>query len=160
MHKKAFKNEVLQMFRNSLGFAPNDVSPTHDSKSFSYVMKLQTRIDGPWRDDKEVEYIPRCYRIEYDRLYPYQKAIFDSKDAVGDNRYINFVYCASGNIGKTTISHMMDAKGFGHIIPLFNDGENIIQFFCGWMSSRKIREPRVVFVDIPRSMKQIKMTGI
>jgi hypothetical protein len=159
MHKKAFKNEVLQMFRNSIGYAPNDVSPTHDAKSFSYVMKLQTRIEGPWRDDKEALYMPPQYEMDYESMYPYQKVIYDSRE-VYDKRHINFVYCPSGNIGKSTIAHHMFFKGLAYMIPPYSDGDKISQFFCSYLSTRKVRDPKVVFLDCPRSMKQYKMSGI
>ena len=159
LHKKAFQPAVRAMFKQFGMGDPNYCEPTHDTKSFSYVMKVQTRVSGPYQDGEVATYIPKCFRIAYEDLRPYQKVIYDSKD-IEENRFINFVYCPHGNIGKTTICNLMDANGFGHVIPAFNDGDKIVQFFCSQMSKTFNREPRVVFVDIPRSMKQFKMTGM
>ena len=116
-------------------------------------------VDGPYdRDDQESIFIPEQYQIDPAKFYPYQKKIYDSRE-IQDNYFINYLYCPNGNIGKTTIACHMDCKKMAYVIPPLNNGYKMTQFFCSFLSNRKDRDPKLVFVDIPRSMNQNKVSG-
>jgi hypothetical protein len=72
-----------------------------------YVMKLDTRIKGPWTDkDPEPIPIPRQLR-HITKLFPFQQEIIDrSKYCWGGiyDRRINVVYCPEGATGKSTLA--------------------------------------------------------
>lgn len=127
--------------------------------TFDYVMKPDTRVEGPWTDkDKEV-YIPWQYRGLLDKLYPWQQKVWDSAD-VRDRRTINLVYCPGGCKGKTTVAMLMLLYGRGIIIPPVNDAEKLVQSTCDILMAKECREPKAVFVDLPRAMNKEKLFGI
>lgn len=61
-------------------------------KGFSYVMKIDTRLDGPWKDDDRIVYIPRQYRGKLETLRPFQRYIIDNRNDFNDRR-INLIIC-------------------------------------------------------------------
>lgn len=159
LHKKARQPSVLALFTQNGMKAPNYCQPTYDTQSFSYVMKTQTRILGPFRDGEKIQRVPWQYQLDPAKLYPYQKVIYDSYNSK-DSRFINFVYCPTGNIGKSSIVHYMSASGMGYTIPPFNDAKDLLAFVCDTLYEKDIFEPKLFFVDLPRAMKQYKLAGL
>lgn len=86
---------------------PNFLAPTTNPEfltgSFAYVMKNDTRVEGPWSDVDVITYIPRQYRGMLEQLYPWQRQVYDS-GLMFDNRTINLVYCPEGCTGKSTMA--------------------------------------------------------
>lgn len=142
---------------------PNEIhlSPTSAENSGNdfYVTKEETRIDGPWSNmDKEI-YIPRQYRGLDKTLRPFQKTIWDSADQF-DSRSINCIIDSSGNIGKSVICSLCELHGRGIDIPPVNDSEKIVQSVCNILIGRECRDPKIIFLDIPRSVKQETLYGM
>lgn len=159
--KKHRKNELMKMFIDIP--VPNYLAPTVNATYYAgdmfYVTKDETRLDGPW-DDKEVEkYIPRQYRGMLERLYPYQKSIYDNAHEF-DTRTINMIYCKYGNVGKSTIASVCELFGKGIDLPPVNDAEKLIQSCCDICEAKSIRDPSPIFVDLPRAMNKDRLNGI
>lgn len=147
-----------------------DVSDMHLSPSSNnsqkgecfYASKADTRVEGPWTDrDEEVEevYVPRQYRGIVDNLLPWQQKVWDSAD-VFDARSINLIFDPVGGNGKSTIASVMDLHRRGIDLPPMNDAEKLIQSVADILMAREIREPKVVFVDLPRAMDKRKLGGL
>lgn len=137
------------------------VSVTSDENkdNMFYVMKEETREDGPWTDrDREV-FIPRQYRGLLENLRPYQKYIWDSFD-IFESRKINLIIDHKGAMGKSTIASLCDLHGRGVDLPVVNDAKQLIESVCDILMGRDIRSPGVMFLDMPRAMKQDKLRGI
>lgn len=153
--KKRRKCELMKLLEPR---CPQYLEPSHDT-SWSYVMKKDTRIDGPWTDEDVEVYIPRQYRGLMDRLYPYQKVIMDSAD-VFDTRSINLIYCPVGGVGKTTVAMLCRLFKNGITLPPINDQKELVQSCCDICVARNTRNPSPIFIDLPRAMKKDTLHGI
>ena len=159
--KKHRKNELLQMFREMP--VPNYLEPTVNATALSgdmfYVCKDETRIAGPY-DERQVEkYIPRQFRGLMDRLYPYQRQIYECAQNF-DSRNINLIYCPKGNQGKSTIAALCELFGKGQDLPPVNDAEKLVQTMCDICIAKQIRDPSPVFMDLPRAMDKTRLNGV
>lgn len=141
--------------------------PTSNPETFKgdnfYVMKLETRIDGPYtdRDIPKETYIPRQYRGLLDNLRPFQQTIWDSVN-VFEPRIINMIYCPHGNMGKSVIASLCELHAKGVDLPPCNEAEKLIQSMCDIVGPHgyKMRDPNPVFVDLPRAMNKDRLNGI
>lgn len=169
MIKKSLLDLIVDKLKCAVGDAPQYIEPSvkevHDNKNFDYVLKDDTRILGPWTDKefkheilKEPEYIPVQYRGIKDKLYPYQKIIFDSADQL-DIRNINMIVDTTGNNGKSTISSICELFGRGIDLPPLNDMKEIVQILCDECMSMNIRNPSPILVDMPRAMTKERLYG-
>lgn len=125
---------------------------------WDYVFKKDTRIDGPWKSDDEEIYIPRQFRGLMDKLYPYQKQIVKSLEEF-DSRKVNYIFCASGNNGKSTIASLCELHYGAIDLPPCNDFKEIVAATCDEIYG-KTRNPKGVFFDLPRSMDKTRLYGI
>lgn len=124
-----------------------------------YVMKNETRIEGPWSNKDTEIYIPRQYRGLLENLHPFQRQIWDSYDDF-DTRHINIIVDTIGNIGKSAIASLLELHGRGYDLPCVNDGKELIQAACDMMMGTENRVPGVFTMDLPRAMKQKQLRGI
>lgn len=122
-----------------------------------YVMKSDTRVDGPWKDDDVEVYIPRQFRNI--KLYPWQQYVLDSVK-VFDDRIINLIYDRNGNKGKSTIASIAELKHNGIDCPPINDCKELMQVLCDECMDNNNRNPRIIFVDMPRAMDKDRLYGI
>lgn len=115
----------------------------NNKKNTFYVMKEDTRIKGPWKDDDL--YIPKQVRdIE---LWDWQKQILEDRNN-WDTRHINIVICPEGNIGKTTLSTWAGCRGLARSIPIMENYKDLMRFV---MNTEK---NRLYLVDFPRSLNK------
>lgn len=152
----------LNKLLGTLGVGDMHVTPTVTENTQGepfYVMKADTRVDGPWSDNEKEVFIPYQYRGLMDRLFPYQQRIWDSADS-RDSRTINYIYCKTGNNGKSTIASLCDLNGRGLDLPPVNDSEKLIASVCDILMAKQCRDPKVVFVDMPRAMDKRKLGGM
>jgi len=137
-------------------------SNVHHAKNFNYVMKSETRVEGPWKDtdeDPEEAYIPDQFKI--DKFLPWQEHLLQvSMMQYNDFRSINFLYCPQGNIGKSTLAGYLDCKGKAYDVPTIVDAERLVATLCNKFSNAKNRDPGIIFIDIPRKQEQKKMSSI
>lgn len=159
--KKHRKTELMKMFKNMP--VPNYLEPTVNATYYAgdlfYVMKDETRVDGPWDERVSEKYIPRQYRDMLSKLYPYQKQIFDTAN-VFDTRIINMIYCKHGGVGKSTIASVCELFANGIDLPPVNDAEKLIQSCCDICEAKQSRNPSPIFVDLPRAMNKDRLNGI
>ena len=151
-------NKLLQQ----LNVQDMHVSPTvteNINGDAFYVLKIDTRVEGPWSDQDMENYIPYQYRGLMDKLYPYQQTIWDSGDE-RNSRTINYILCLNGNIGKSTIAALCDLYKRGLDLPPVNDSEKLIYSVCDILMAKQERNPKIVFVDMPRAMDKKKLGGM
>jgi len=133
---------------NQFGDLKINFSPTTNCNSDNdlYVMKEDTRIEGPWTDkDKEI-YIPRQIR-EIKELRPWQKLVVDSR-LIWDTRKINIIYDPQGNHGKSILKTYIGVYGLGRSLPFTNDYRDIMRMV---MDTEK--KPLYI-IDIPRALRK------
>jgi len=162
LHKKRRLDECKKLFC-ALDFKDIHLSPSSNNSlgACFYVVKVDTRIEGPWtdKDDDEVVYIPRQYRGMETSLKEWQKRVWDSADEF-DPRSINVIYDPVGGNGKSTVASLMDLHKRGIDLPPMNDAEKLIQSVADILIARECREPKTMFIDIPRAMDKRKLGGL
>lgn len=157
LFKRATIPVATSMFIEQLGITKKGdwyFRPTSGGcKNFSYAMKLQTRIDGPWSDKDQERYIPYQYSMT---PYDWQQAIFDTAKE-RDPRTINCIVDPEGGLGKSF------TMGYGRVhfdFPFVNvtsDADRTIATVCDILLSSDNRDPKLIFVDIPRSFDHRKL---
>lgn len=125
---------------------------------FSYVMKSESRVEGPWSNETDIDtYVPRQYRnID---LRPWQKLLLEKAEAFND-RHINLIYDPIGNKGKSVIAHYARLHMNGIVVPCVNDQERLVATCCNICMSKNLRSPNPLFIDMPRAMGKDRLYGL
>lgn len=139
-------------------FCPGgNISPTtgdeFKTKSFSYVMKADSRVSGPW-DERCFEEPPPLTRqlTAFNGLdfYPWQQAVYDMVLQT-DDRSIKLIYDPIGNVGKSIFCEYLEYHQLAYEIPPFRQMEDLMQ--C----CMSIKTQKAYIVDMPRGMKKDKL---
>lgn len=128
------------------------VSPTAgaNSTNFNYVMKLETRVDGPWSDqDDATVYVPRQVR-EIKVWRPWQLKIA-AVCKQWDTRVIHVVYDTKGNNGKSVLACALECDNIACYIPFCNDFRDIMRMV---MDQKKVG---AYIIDMPRAICKDKL---
>lgn len=172
LRKKANKKNLLQLSQSLFGddLANNPAySPTSKANLAnwkSYCVKPQTRVEGThpffsedFQNEIALEFIPRQFKGLMEKLYPYQKTIFESAK-IFEVRKINFVYNPSGNVGKSTIASLCGLFGRGIDLPPMTDYDKIIQSLCDICEAKNEHSPSPILFDMPRAIESQKFSSI
>lgn len=116
-----------------------------------YQIKLDTRIEGPWKDDDVVIYIPRQVR-QINVLRPFQQTIIDNLSD-WDTRRINVVYDTTGCIGKSTLVGYCRAHQLARCLPTVTDCKDMMRMVCDMPTATSY------IIDMPRSMNKERLGG-
>lgn len=121
--------------------------------TFSYVMKADTKVDGPWTD-KDFEDPPQKTRqllnFERHQKYGWQETVTVLAQTY-DERYISIIYDVTGNNGKSIFTEFLEYHRLACELPLMNSMEDIMQ--C--VMSQEIA--KCYTIDMPRGMKKEKL---
>jgi len=142
------KHILLKLFDK---WQPNYLAPTTtDNKgNVFYVMKDDTKIEGPYTDKDVDVYVPRQIR-EVKDLRPWQlKIVEDAKK--WDTRTINLLFDPNGNNGKSILKTYIGVYGIGRSIPFTNDYKDLMRMV---MDTKKMS---LYIIDIPRALKKDHM---
>lgn len=130
----------------------------HQAGCFNYVMKIETRIEGPWQDGNSEEKKNLIIEegggvIEKDQIektpHPWQKDLIKILRN-GDRDKINIIQDAPGENGKSTLVNYLVATGEAMILPPINDITKVVGFISA-------SETKKIYVgDIPRSLNKNK----
>lgn len=141
------KEIILSLKDTPLGSA--HLSPTHDTTTFNYVLKEDTKIDGPWMDTDEERYVPRQLR-EMGSLYPWQQTVVDLSK-VWDTRVIHVIIDETGNHGKSTLCTYMGVYMLGRQLPFVNDYKDIMRMVMDMPVSP------AYLIDMPRAISKDRL---
>ena len=148
-------NELCKLLNDTplRGMDVSESSNNSKSDDIFYMMKYDTRVEGPWDNTtwKEPAYVPRQFRGLMDRLYPYQKAILETRNDFND-RHVNCLIDTTGNNGKSTVASLAELHFGGIDLPPIGDHKELTQVVCNILMAKKCREPGIVFVDLPRTL--------
>ncbi len=114
-----------------------------------YVMKEDTRIEGPFCDTDEVIYIPRQIR-EIKSLYPWQKKVIKISK-IWNTRQINVIIDTEGNKGKSILKGYIRCYKLGRVIPFCNNYKDILRMVCDMPTSN------FYVIDMPRAIDKEKL---
>ncbi len=140
------KSQVCTLFPD-MHITPESTRGGDTGAGKLYVMKTDTRKDGPWSDKdvevyKDPDYVLSTYR-------PWQQEMQDRlRDQ--DNRTILVVVDPEGNSGKTSMAHHLVQYHGGIFIPPFCDtGQMILEFACSFV---KPGRKYTFVIDMPRAL--------
>lgn len=155
LQKKSRLGPVIELF-NDLPGCHVSVTSTEGSKSNFYVMKEQTRVEGPWtdKDYDQPRKSLRSVNLVIDKgLYPWQAKLIDlTKDY--DPRRIHIVIDLEGNHGKSVFCKYVWHQRIGQPIPPLQSAEDLVQFV------KSLPTSNLYLIDMPRAMKKTKLYGM
>lgn len=117
-----------------------------------YVVKWETRIEGPWSHDTLVARDPRLTRdvkgyIERGPLPWHKKALEYAEEY--DERHILLVLDNDGDNAKNVFQRWLEYKGKSHRVPSWCDtAKQLIEYVSG------LEERGCLTINVPRAMKQ------
>lgn len=119
-----------------------------------YVLKPETREDGPWRNtDEEQGYIQQRFRQEI-TWRPWQIDIIEMIKTKADDRSINVIFDTQGNRGKSFLAAYCAQHGLARVLPSLNDYKDICQF------AMSLPAKNAYFLDMPRGIPKKHLNGI
>jgi len=117
-----------------------------------YVMKEDTREDGPWTD-KDKSPLRTVNKMEAEGLYPWQTSIIE-KVAAYDDRTLHVIINREGNIGKSALCKYLYTKYDALPVPPMKDEKDLMQYCMCF-------EPKKLYLfDLPKSMKKKNLYGL
>lgn len=129
-------------------------SPTSNENKTNefYVMKTESRIEGPWSNKDEVLFVQNRFRGVI-RWLPWQQDIINKNIERPDDRSVNLIINKSGNKGKTFLAMWCLTNRVGRMIPPLNDYKEVVQAVMDMPTSR------AYFLDVPRSQEKKQLRG-
>lgn len=127
--KKKSLSPLLKLISNTCLHGCH-LSPTSNegSTSFNYVMKLDTRLEGPWDENTDIIlYIPR--QVQDIQLRPWQSSVVHTYN-VWDTRTINVIIDKEGNIGKSTLVSYMRCHKLARKVPPVCSYKDVMRMVC------------------------------
>jgi len=126
----------------------------HTGQNFNYVLKAESRIDGPWTD-KDYEEPPVLTRqlkgfMERGIEYEWHKQALEWCDELED-RSIKVILDMEGNSCKSLFAEYLEYQGKAWEVPPFRLMEDISQCIMA------IKAKKCYLVDMPRGMKKDKL---
>lgn len=125
----------------------------HKGQNFNYVMKEDTRIEGPWKDSDYTEPPPFTRQLRYfaeQPLRPWQDDVLKWCEEE-DDRSIKMIYDTIGNSGKSIMAEYLEFKEKAFELPPMRVMEDIMQFVYSFNNQK------VYLIDMPRAMKKDKL---
>lgn len=155
LRTKKRKKELIKLFKSLLLTEWDGVwfTPTSNpnTSNFNYVLKLDTRIDGPWTDKDEERFDTIQLQIfKKQKLHQWQEMI-KLKCQTYNDRWIDLIYDPLGNSGKSIFAEYLEYEGLAEEIPPFRMMDDLFQ----WVCCRKTKPCYIV--DLPRGMKKDKL---
>lgn len=155
LKEKIRKNGLMKLLKDSFGWDkihPDQVSITslENRDNMFYVMKDDTRENGPWMDTDEELYIPRQIR-EIISLRSWQKDVIDDLKK-WDTRTINVVIDKRGNQGKSILCSWIRCYKLGRILPALNDAKDLMR------ATYDMPTATAYLIDMPRALNKNKLS--
>jgi len=123
-------------------------------KQFAYVMKEDTRIEGPWDDSACLMEKPpltrQLHRFMEHEFYAWQAKVFGIVQEE-DDRWIHLVYDKVGNVGKSVFLEFLEYQGLAFEMPPLRHMEDIMEF------AHSFPPQKAYIIDMPRGMKKDKL---
>lgn len=154
--KKRRLNEIVANLKEPLAGAHFSItsSDVHKGQNFNYVMKADTRTEGPWKDEDYEEPPPLTRQLiafNKHELYPWQKQV-EEMVSEEDDRSIKLIIDEEGNAGKSIFAEYLEYKGKAWELPPFRQMEDIMQCVMS------IKTQKAYLIDMPRAMKKDKLS--
>lgn len=152
------KKEDLIKLMNANDLSGYHVSPTCKTVAKSgdlfYVIKQDTRQEGPWTDQdvqEEKVITKQLKKIMDGNLYPYQESIVEYLKTWEDRKILCIVQ-PSGDVGKSGFCEYLEYKDLAYEIPPMNDMQDIMQ--CVMSLPKKWT---AFSLDMPKAMRKDRL---
>lgn len=148
--KKRRDTEIRKLIRDS-GFVVGGrgVTPTNltvfETGDNAYVLKTETRVDGPWSSEDVVTYIPIDMRFE-PTWNAMQQCVLRVMDTKPNRRDINCIVDPVGNRGKSFLATWLFCHGMANYIPFFTEAKDLMRMVHG------LPRRGAYFIDLPRAL--------
>lgn len=145
-------HEAIKLFPKINGGHFSLTASTNKDNDF-YVMKEDTRIEGPFTDQNEI-IIPQDV-LDMKVLWSWQDSMWKiliKRDTT--YRLIHLVYCPGGGTGKTRFTRWMCYNADAEEIPFANDHKDIMRF------AYDLGEKQIYLVDMPRAINKQKLNSL
>ncbi len=136
-------NMTLSALKKKLPTA--HLEPCRDWKSsIKYCQKADTRIDGPWTKEVQIER-PLKLLTEF---RPWQQKVVDSIEKEADDRTINWYWESEGGAGKTALAKWICAKKNACVVS--GKGNDCLYAIANWQNKNDL----VVIFDFSRMTEE------
>lgn len=156
LYKKIRANNAPDLFPDT-GI---HISPTSNNARKGapfYVLKEQTRLEGPWTEKSFDEPRVASNRLRdsgiLENPYPWQKELKERLE-VENHRTVHMVVDHRGNHGKSIFVEWLEYLGLTIELPGFNSSEDFLQ------AAMCLPELKVYLVDLPRAMPKKHLNGL
>ncbi len=125
----------------------------HKGQNFNYVMKADSRVQGPWCDTDYEEPPPLTRQLRnfmQHSMRPWQTQVLGWCDEE-DDRSIKMIYDTVGNSGKSIMAEYLEYHEKAFELPPMRVMEDIMQFVYSFKTQK------VYLIDMPRAMKKDKL---
>lgn len=132
------------------------LSETHDKGTFRYVLKDESRIEGPWTD-KDIP-LPIHLQMIRDNPYEWQKK---ASKLPFDMRKIHFIHDPDGNNGKTQWAILRRISVDAVYISAWTEDKEVVQQVFAATNDRPPFSNYEIIIDLPRvKFGEKKMTSL
>jgi len=167
---KAAENLIPKEFRTAGYYIRPTTNDEFKSSNFNYVLKLDTRIAGPWTDKDykatlTKETLRQLRPLEQHGMHPFQMTMMQWIEEEPDLRTLKVVYQKKGKVGKSTIITQLLHTKKAYYIPLCNDYTALVQAVCNIVEELdtdpyKYPDPRAFVIDIPKAFEAEKLYNL
>lgn len=125
----------------------------HLNNKFNYVMKKDSRVDGPWKDSDYQEPAVMTRQLRYfleNDMYPWQTEVMGWCQEP-DDRKVDLILDRVGNSGKSILAEYLEYHGLAFEMPPLRQMEDIMQFAYSFPVQK------AYLIDMPRAMKKDRL---
>lgn len=145
---KKRENELIKILQENWKKFHVSITSNKNKNNNFYVMKSETRVDGPFTDENDI-YIPPDV-LDMISLRPWQKTLRDML-LTYDQRTVDVIFEEIGNKGKTALSRYMMIYDNAEVLPFCNDYKDIMRM------AYDIGPKDVYIIDMPRAINKQKL---
>lgn len=159
--KKKRMDEVLSQMRHAEWPFRWSITSTevHKGMSFNYVMKEDSRVDGPWKDSDweeppRVTWQLQVFMDKHEKnMLGWQEWLKGYLEGPREMRKVICIVDEHGHTGKSLFSEFLEYEKLAYEVPPFMNSEDLMQCVCC------LKEQKAYLIDMPRAMKKEKLCG-
>lgn len=156
LKNKLRKKKATELIHQILPTAHLSPTSSFNMNNCFYVMKEDSKIDGPWKDtDPKFNegglYIQKKLRTE-PKWYPWQEKVIEMIEKEPDDRTVH-VIIKRGNVGGSTLAKYLHMHGKARRIPCMDNMKELMQCVLGAPAAP------AYFVDLPKGIDAYKLRG-
>jgi len=132
------------------------ITSNENKDKFTYVMKDDTRLEGPWTNKDEPEYIPKAFTEKIKEMWAWQQKVIDKAEelvATRDTRKVIVVLGKEGHNGKSGLYDWLVFKLGWKEISDISDTANQLMGCCIKEAYPKREVPGWV-LNMPKAMEK------